>query len=882
MIDHVPVLVDDREELVDHLGDFLEMGRYVAERRHAIGGGDVEDARLPGRNCDGAHAAGHDGPGRCRKSRRDPASYGGMLGYRRLLALGAALLAGLTLACDGGGRSAGLDLLEARVGLAPVVWPGTRTLPNSPQIAASWDFEGPSPHPWMLATQQGQVRRVRPRGPEHGPGRVLCLESRGGPADADVRTHVTVKPSATYRLEGKLSTRDLAPETAEVYGTLYLGEFDYLRSDNRDENDATYWHRNLPMSAGTSEGWQEIRYQFRTQAGTRMLRIAASLGNWGTAAGRVCIDDVRLIELAPRERGDPAHLVQEALVSGEFRRALRAEPPSVYGAALRVPDGARLRFAPGIEGIGRAGDAGGVRFEVELVSGDVRHRLYTQHVTRRDGWIEADVSLEAYAGRNVELFFRTSRSPRALDPSPHASELAVWGHPRVWVPRAAEDGEVAPDVFLITVDTLRADHLGCYGYARDTSPSIDALASEGILIERAFTSVPRTTPALASLMTGDPPRKHGLMTLLDSLPSENRTLAEALREQGYATAAFVTPNVPARSGLWQGFDVFDDRESSGDSSARAERVASRALAWVEAQRGGRIFLWVHLWDPHFRYDPPPPHDQLFDPQPGEPLSLYRRLDRDELRLGQVYFENDLSPEEVARVVARYDGEIHYADQVIGRFLQRLRDLGLYAAALVVFTADHGESLGEHGYHFEHGEYLYDASLRIPLILKLPQGRRAGTRIAGPALIYDVAPTVSSVASLGAGVGSAGLDLSSASESGGPLRETSFHESGHRFFAENRRRPIEGPEGHWKSVREGHWKLIRIPAPDGDIHELYDLDADPGETRNLFRAEDPHGRALVRKLDAWLAGFRAAPKRSRASDAIDPATAERLRALGYMD
>jgi arylsulfatase A-like enzyme len=749
-------------------------------------------------------------------------------------------------------------------------------------VVAEWSFEKPSLVPWRIATHRGKARKYRSVMEGSGSGRALCIESREGTADADVRTHVAVRPGTTYRLEGKLRSYDLSPETAEVHGTIFLGEFDYLRADNRDENDATRWHRDLPMLAGTSESWEEVRYEFRTQTGTRMLRISASLGNWGRASGQLCIDQLRLVEVAPPGRGEPATLVQQTLVAGELRRSLRADPPSVYRAALIVPERGRLRFAIGIEGIGTPEGANGVQFDVELSSREVVHRLYTHHVTRRDGWVEADVSLEAYAGREVELFFRASRSRRGLHPPSPNSEFAVWAHPKIWVPRSARDRETAPDVILITVDTLRADHLSCYGHERNTSPSIDALAADGILFENTFTTVPRTTPALASLMTGDYPRKHGLMTLVDALPSEKRTLAEVLSEQGYATAAFVTPSVPRQSALWQGFDVFDDRVDSDDRSARAEQIALRALRWLDEHRGERLFLWLHLWDPHFRYAPPAPHDEAFDPQSAQGLSLYRRLDRGELKLGEVYFENDLAKKEVAQMVAQYDGEIRYADGVIGRFLDRLRDQSLYDPALVVFTADHGESLGEHGYYFEHGAYLYDASLRIPLILKLPLGRRAGSRITDPAMIFDVAPTVLSVLSLGERLGSPGRDLSFAPGSGEPLRETSFHETGRRFFAQNPRRHLEGPAGHWKSVRAGDWKLIRIPTPDGDLHELYDLGEDPGETRNLFREDDPVARGLAKKLDAWLAGFDEVMEGDGAPDAIDSATAERLRALGYMD
>jgi arylsulfatase A-like enzyme len=766
--------------------------------------------------------------------------------------------------------------------LRPVALPGTGSAQTAPQVVGEWSFEEPSIAPWRIATHRGKARKHRSVVEGSDSGRALCIESREGAADADARTLVAVKPSTTYRLEGKLRSYDLSPETAEVYGTIFLGEFDYLRADNRDGNDATRWHRDLPMLAGTSEGWQEIRHEFRTQAGTRMLRIAASLGNWGKASGKLCVDQLRLVEVASPGREDPSTLVQQSLVDGELRRALRAGPPSTYRVALTVPERGRLRFAIGIEGIGIPEGADVVRFDVELSSREVAHRLYTHHLTRSDGWIEVDIALEAYAGRDVELFFKTSRSRRGLHPHSPNGDLAVWAHPKIWVPRGAEDRETAPDVILITVDTLRADHLGCYGHERNTSPSIDALAADGVLFENAFTTIPRTTPALASLMTGDYPRTHGLMTLVDALPSEKRTLAEVLSEQGYATAAFVTPNVPRQSALWQGFDVFDDRVESYDRRARAEQMAASALRWVDRHQGDRLFLWLHLWDPHFRYDPPAPHDEAFEPRLGQRPTLYRRLDRKERKLGEVYFENDLTDEEVAHLVAQYDGEIRYADGVIGQFLDRLRDLSLYAPALVVFTADHGESLGEHGYHFEHGAYLYDASLRIPLILKMPFGQRAGSRITDPAMIFDVAPTVLSILSLQERLGSPGHDLSLDSGQDQPRRETNFHESGRRFFKQNPRRHLEGPAGNWKSVRAGDWKLIRIPTPDGDIHELYDLGEDPGETRDLFREDDPVARDLVEKLDAWLAGFGEVSDGDGAPDAIDPATAERLRALGYLD
>ena len=139
-----------------------------------------------------------------------------------------------------------------------------------------------------------------------------------------------------------------------------------------------------------------------------------------------------------------------------------------------------------------------------------------------------------------------------------------------------------------------------------------------------------------------------------------------------------------------------------------------------------MFFWSHVWDPHFRYQPPAPYDALFDPNGAAGFDLYDRLDRGEVTAGQVYFHNDLKPPQLAHAIALYDGEIRYADTVVGSFLQLLKDLRLYDDALIILTADHGESLGEQGYFFEHGEYLYDSTLHIPLIIRFPGGRHAAS------------------------------------------------------------------------------------------------------------------------------------------------------------
>jgi arylsulfatase A-like enzyme len=363
-------------------------------------------------------------------------------------------------------------------------------------------------------------------------------------------------------------------------------------------------------------------------------------------------------------------------------------------------------------------------------------------------------------------------------------------------------------------------------------------------------------------------------------------LTEILKERGYATAGFVTHNVSRLSGLQQGFDTYADhyRVPVNDPAAGAEHVARRAAEWLADHAGRKVFLWLHVWDPHFRYQAPAPYETAFDPDFPGPFDLYDRLDRSEINAGQVFFQSDLTPRQVEHAVARYDGEIRYTDEIVGRFFELLRRHGLYDDSLVVFAGDHGESLGEHGYTFEHGEYLYDGTLRIPLIVKFPFNRTAGLRVPGKAMILDVAPTV--LAAVGAPTdGMDGKDLALFLDGKNEPHPATFAETGRNFYPENPRRPVRGLAGNWKSIRTGRWKLILIPAPNGPTYELYDVGADPAETRDLWTERRKEADSLAEQLDEWLASFapRRGAKRSDAAEApIDDAAAERLRALGYMN
>jgi arylsulfatase A-like enzyme len=305
--------------------------------------------------------------------------------------------------------------------------------------------------------------------------------------------------------------------------------------------------------------------------------------------------------------------------------------------------------------------------------------------------------------------------------------------------RAPQDVARGP-IVLVVVDTLRADHLPCYGYGRPTAPAMCALADDGVRFARAYTTMTTTTPAIASMLTGLYPHRHGVKHLYLVLPPAMTTLTERLHAGGWATGGFISSFVMVRdfSGFEQGFDVYDDdvrtREAVRDNFQRdAATTVEHALQWLRAH-GPRAFLFVHLIEPHGPYTPPSPYLERFalpaaGPEPAE-MPDYQRLAG--LRTTNEY-------------VGRYDGEIASADAAIGRLLDGLRTLGWYAPATIVLVADHGESLGEEGRWFVHGTSVGAHEAHVPLVVKFPDGDAGAppprSEVSAPVSVVDIFPTV---------------------------------------------------------------------------------------------------------------------------------------------
>jgi arylsulfatase A-like enzyme/Flp pilus assembly protein TadD len=389
---------------------------------------------------------------------------------------------------------------------------------------------------------------------------------------------------------------------------------------------------------------------------------------------------------------------------------------------------------------------------------------------------------------------------------------------------------------VVTIDTLRPDHLHCYGYPKIDTPTTDQLAREGVVFENAVAQAPLTPPSHASIFTGQYPTVHGVRNTGGFvLPSSARPMARILQEQGWDTAAFVSSAVLKKvMGFGNGFTVYDDemprqgnsQETSEDPERRGADTVDRALQWLGTQSGKPYFLWVHLYDPHMPYHPP-----------GEFKVKYK--DRP------------------------YDGEIAYADQQVGRLLDAVRKKSAADKTIVVLLSDHGESLGEHN-EYTHGVFIYDSTLRIAFMIAGP-GIPAGTRVKQQARSIDLLPTVMAMLGGSAPPNVQGVNLLPALSGGNASTEISYEETLYPKIA------MDWSE--LRGIRTNRWMYVRAPKP-----ELYDLTADPAESMNII-AQHP---AEVQKFEAQLKNAIGTDGTEKVqTKMVDERLMSQLRSLGYL-
>ena len=386
-------------------------------------------------------------------------------------------------------------------------------------------------------------------------------------------------------------------------------------------------------------------------------------------------------------------------------------------------------------------------------------------------------------------------------------------------------------IVLISIDTLRADHLPIYGYSKIATPSIDALAHDGIVFDSAWAHAPQTLPSHTSILTGRLPFEHGVRDNMGfSVKDGEQTLASLLRGRGYATGGFVSAYVLRHeTGIAQGFDVYDDHlppTSPEKATGEVQRDGSETLGvaekWLDGLSAHKFFLFLHLYEPHSPYTPP---------------ARFRQYDP-------------------------YDGEIAYSDELVGRLVTSLKRRGLYDAATIVLLSDHGEGLGDHG-ETEHGIFVYSETIRVPLLIKLANEKQAGRRVADPVQHIDLVPTLLSMTGSPAPNGLRGRSLVPAFD-GGALPEQGL-------YAEGLYSRFHFGWSELYALTDARYRFIRAPRD-----ELYDRQQDPGERNNLAGSRETTRIAMRQALDRLISG-----QKIEGPAQVSSADREALAALGYV-
>lgn len=436
-----------------------------------------------------------------------------------------------------------------------------------------------------------------------------------------------------------------------------------------------------------------------------------------------------------------------------------------------------------------------------------------------------------------------------------------------------------PNVIIVVIDALRPDHLRCYGYGKNTSPNIDRLAKESTLFKACVTVYPRTTPSAVSMLTGLYPHTHGVRNLVikkeEKRKWSNLTLTRILKNEEYDTGVFSAIDLPMQ--------VFGKDELSARATFRSDqKVTEKAISWLKLNRKKRRPFFLMLWlnSPHWPYSPPAEEIKMFTTKKN--ISLERLIKRGEEEPGLRIFEEMYSQQELEFLISAYDGEIHFADKQVGMLIDYLKGSGLYDNSVIVITSDHGESLGEHGVYFEHGEYYYDTTALVPLLIKKPY-QDTKEIIEHQVRNIDIFPTILSM--LGVNYACEGKNLlpELEEEKKGLEDLLAFGESGHSLWRNNRRRYIKGTAGKWRIARSNRYKLIFIPHPQSNIFELYDIKNDSSEKNNLIN--DPRYQSEIEylkgELFGWIKKEDLQNTEEFTTDQVSDDTLESLRSLGYV-
>ncbi len=566
---------------------------------------------------------------------------------------------------------------------------------------------------------------------------------------------------------------------------------------------------------------------------------------------------------------------------------LFAPPKSEYSVELFVPQDAVLAFGMGIIRESRLGspaaayphEADGVSFRIKIEAGKRKKEIFQKYVVLPP---LKDKRTWAFSRHQIQLPEIKGKARVTLITRAEGGAFSFWHNPVVY-----SAGRKAQVVVLVSVDTLRADHLQTYGYSRPTSPNLDKLAADAVVFTRAYASSPWTLPSHVSLLTSLFDINHGVYNPTDRMDDSLVTLAEVIKQNHFLASAFTGGGyVSHHFGFSRGFDTYKEGEGAASYNNSAELVAHAASEWIERNKDKSFFLFLHTYQVHSPFNTPAPYNTMFLDRDA----AWQAADTDEV-FGKHAIFKEMSDAERRNLIGLYDAEIRYTDEALLKpVVDKLKALGLYEAAMIVFTSDHGEEFFEHG-AWEHGAHLYDESIRVPLVIKFPGSGFHGKRVASVVRGVDVMPTVLEEMGIISG------DLKLDGQSLLPLVNGDIGKD-RPFLADTCWLFLKGCGGesghglaHGIAANDGRYKIILNrelgavekayydpPVPVRPAVELYDLDADPGEKTDLATRQPDTANRLAREVTARRMGGRM-PRPSKLN--LGRELEEQLRALGYI-
>lgn len=583
-------------------------------------------------------------------------------------------------------------------------------------------------------------------------------------------------------------------------------------------------------------------------------------------------------------KGENLYSVKQKLLLGDTsHNVLLAPALSVFSIPLKIPSLAQLECGLGfVDLVGRNPSKPVFRFSIKIKTDNQEDLLLQKEAAAGSyggGVIWEKLDLSAYAGKKVQLAFITENMEVAAASPPG---VPYWVNPVVFSP-----AEEAPaNIVLISLDTVRPDYLGCYGYEKDTSPALDALAQDSALFLNCFSTSSWTLPAHVSLLTGQSSRQHQVYYPYERFDSSTLTMADHLRQQGYTTVAFTGGGyLSSQFGFAKGFDRYQELLLHGENAIRwdeAEKLAEMANDWIRKNRGKKFFLFLHTYQPHDPYANLSPQGKSF----LENSASWDQVNMEELLQDTGRFQTAFSDAEKRNIKALYEGEVRYTDQMfVKSVLETLKQNGLYSNTLIIVTSDHGEEFFDHE-SWLHDHSLYNEGIRIPLIIKFPQTRYSGKRLDALTRITDIVPTALEFA----GIPRAGLEIDGISLI--PIVQKN-ERSERSVFSHLALRSSQDPPSVVSLIR-GNLKIIVhrvIESPyiesrsykisDYQV-ELYDLAADPQETKNLAKesAYRTTCMQMVREIHDLIQETEAR-RTQKETVVMDSTLEERLKALGYI-